>query len=1284
MLKSIVLPLLACLALPAICLASNPLRPDANGVVDTVFNADYNEAVYGRWLSSKMGGGGYMLNVVMNEADPDILYAYSDVGGIFRSDDNGRNWRMVHNTVSPQSLDCVRDLLVDPNDPDKVIAAVGTRWAPRQGIFISNDGGQSWTKTLDCPVYGNGGNRSAGRILQRSPDNDDTLYAAPGSDVYKSTDGGVTWTSLNLQNHYVTDLKIDRANANRIFVCAEARTMSTIDTWTSTRQYTTLTGGLFRTDNGGSTWTTVVSTAPREMVQSPTNASRWYAIRDARRIEYTDDLGATWTDDSTGLALTSSSNPSPMWDSSYQSLAAGSDFLLVGSGSGTFYIKQPLNADWSAITNVGRYQGDWYARTVAGEWDHFGRATASVVIDPNDDDHWFFTDYYSIHQTWDAGANWTLTIDGIENTVIHEIAVDPSDANIVHMAMADNGYYRSTDGADSFPTRAGSTTNCKAIAVAPSDPDTVYIVGNHNWYVGWYSNTVYQSTDGGENFGRQNMTNVPKDPDTAGDDIDQWLVNSIAVDSSDPQQIYITVSGAVSSSAGGVWASADGGDTWAWDSTGLPSSSSFFQSSIWDNGHQLARNFNGSMVAATSGNIYYRDSDTDSWAQSTITRHGGQFTQVHASPTESGVYYLAESDYGLHRSNDNGETWTRVLSQGVQSLAVDPQQDRIAVSLDEAGGILLSEDGGATWITLDNGIPQRYRLKMAFAGERLVVGTPGNGTLYIPLTMETLEIAQPANDYGVYATDQLALLQACWADYEAPASVTWILVGSPSGAQIDQPNSPRTTVRFTAEGRYTILLTTVSSDGLTTTRTAVLTALDSQPVGNHVELGGELTIEAENYNSIANGTGAFAGQSWIFSDQQAGHTGTGAMTSSSNIGSNSGDSTNGPRLSYNVHFTTPGTYTVWARLHGGSNVDDSVHFGLNGSPVTFGLYGVDTPADGSWSWSNRYNYQSATITIPSAGSHEIQVWMREDGVWFDKLYLTTGSTTPTGSGAIGYGALTNTPPTTGIHIPEYAMVDSSFAIEAENYATSHAGSGPFAGDSWTLTTAQSGYSGSGALTSPSNTGKNSGDSTDGPRLDYTVYFSNPGTYYVWARLHGASNVDDSVHFGLNGSPVTFGLYGVDTPTDGSWSWSNRYNYRAAKVTIPSAGEYTVNVWMREDGVYFDKLYLSASSSAPSGTGPTEAAADFTAATSSSIATADVATGAAIALNGSASDDGIPASPVLSYQWELVSGPGAATFSNATSANASVVLSTAGSYVIRFCVSDGELATAQEVSLQASN
>ncbi|WP_269522183.1 PKD domain-containing protein [Coraliomargarita parva] len=1286
MLRKIIIPLLASLVITSYSSANDPLRPDANGVVEAIFNPDLNYAAYGRWLSSKMGGGGYMLNVVMNDYDPDILYAHSDVGGIFRSDDNGRNWYMVHNTVSPQSLDCVRDLLVDPNDPDKLIAAVGTRWAPKQGIYVSDDGGQSWTKTLDCQVFGNGSNRSAGRILQRSPIDDDTIYVAPGIEgIFMSTDGGSTWqrrdVNLDMGMHYVTDLKIDRTNANRIFLCAETRTMSSISSWTSSRTYYSLTGGLFRSDDGGQTWTTLDSSAPLEMLQSPVDAARWYAIRDCRRIEYSDDYGATWTDDSTGLSLTSDPSPPPQWDTSYKSLAAGPDFLVVGSGSGTFYIKQPLSSDWAPITNVGRYQGDWYAKTVEGEWDHFGRATASVVVDPNDPDHWFFTDWYSVHQTWDAGANWTLTIDGIENTVIHDVAGVPSDPATVHMGMADNGYYQSINGADSFPTRAGSTSNCKAVAVAPSDPNTVYILGNHNWYVGWYSNTVYASTNGGLSLYRQDMTNVPKDPDTVGSAINQWLVNSIAVDSSDSEKIYITVSGAVAQDEGGVWASTDAGDTWTWDSAGLPSASSFFQSSIWDTGHQLARNFNGSMVAATSGSIYYRDSDNDNWAKASITRNGGSFNQVYASATESGVYYLGESYYGVHRSDDNGATWTRVLDQGVQSLAVDPNQDRIAAALDEAGGILLSDDGGSTWTAVDNNIPQRYRLKMAFAGDRLVVGTPGNGTFYLPLTIESLEIRHPANDDGVYTTGQIAILEADYYElFDVPASLQWSVLDNPSGIQIDDPTAQRTSVRFTEEGRYSILLTATSTDGLITTRVVNLTVLDTQPTGNYAEFGGEISIEAENFSDSADGSGDFSGHYWTFSDQQAGYTGTGAMTSDVNIGNNSGDTTDGPRLDYDVYFSTPGTYYVWARLYGDSNVDDSVHFGLDGSPVTYGRYGVGSVVDGAWSWSSKVWTSLSAITIPSAGTYTINVWMREDGVWFDKLYLTQSTTTPTGEGTAAYDALANTPPEPSIDIPGYAEFGGSVAIEAENYTVSAAGSGDFSGSYWTFSDQQAGYTGTGAMTSDANTGRNTGDTIVGPRLDYDVYFSTPGTYYVWARLYGDSNVDDSVHFGLDGSPVTYGRYGVGSVVDGAWSWSSKVWTSLSAITIPSAGTYTINVWMREDGVWFDKLYLTQSTTTPTGEGAPDLGIEY----DSGTATADVQVSAAVALNGSATDDGIPGTQSLTYTWEVVSGPGSVVFTNAETANASVELDTAGSYVIRLCVSDGELESAKEVTLEASN
>ena len=397
-----------------------PLRPDANGVIKQVFNADRNLAKYGKWRSSKIGGGGYLMTVVMNRARPDTIYSYSDVGGIFRSDDCGRNWYMIHGNTMPQSLDNVRGLLVDPDNPDILVAAVGSRWTKRQGIYRSTDGGRSWSKTLDCQAFGNGPRRGSGLILQRSFQDKNLLYAAPGPDgVFVSRDGGKSWKSIGCKRLYVNDFKLDRNDSGRLFLCAEKHRMSSKKEWTGKRECLDLKGGLFRTDNGGKTWIKLADSAPVEMVQYPANPKRWYAIFASRYVKYSDDLGKSWQDASQGLRM-SKKKPSPSSDTYYLSLGTGPDFLVIGSGCGSFYIKKPLNSKWRKIPGK-IIQGPWFANSAPGKWDHFGRACSSVVVDKQDPDHWFFTDWYSIYQTRDAGRHWTLTIDGIENTVIHAI-----------------------------------------------------------------------------------------------------------------------------------------------------------------------------------------------------------------------------------------------------------------------------------------------------------------------------------------------------------------------------------------------------------------------------------------------------------------------------------------------------------------------------------------------------------------------------------------------------------------------------------------------------------------------------------------------------------------------------------------------------------------------------------------------------------------------------------------------------------------------------------------------
>lgn len=705
-------------------IANEPLRPDSQGIVKEIFNPKNNKASYNQWRSSKIGGGGYILSVTISPSNPDTAYAFSDVGGIFRTDNSGRTWRMVHHTMKPQSLDCVRDLIIDPQNPDIIIAAVGTQWAKQQGIYKSTDGGKSWKKTLACQAFGNGPNRSLGSILQRSPKDKNIIYAAPGLDgVFKSEDGGDTWKNLGHGKLYIYDFKIDRDNPDTMYLCASKKKLSYRKDWGKGTKVE-LNGGFFRSDDAGKSWKKLSDEAPWEMVQSPLDSKRWYGIFDAWYVRYTEDKGKSWTDDSAGLTL-ATKKPKSSSNNSYKAIVAGPDFLVLGSGAGTFYIKKPLNSKWRKIEHK-KIQGEWYAKSAPGKWDHFGRACSSIVIDPTNPKHWYFTDWYSIYQTWDSGKHWTLTIDGVENTVIHCVTQTPGNNALVHMGMADNGYFRSTDGAASFVIGVGTSNNCKAVAVAPSSTSTVYALGTKKF--GWYSNWLFTSLDSGKTFSRSPMKNIKN--------IDKLRINSICVDFKNPKKVYIGVSSKIEPGKGGVWVSEDRGGSWKWDSKGLPQGSKFFEDSIWGSGYQLARNPNGAMVAIKGNAAYTRNSDNEEWKKSELsTKSGGsRFMQVFSSPDEEGVFYIAEKHNGLLKSEDNGKTWKKILNNGIIIATIDQDNSkRIAVALDKARGLMMSEDGGATWKEIDGSVPQRMRLKMAFAGDRLVVGTPGNGVLYLPL-----------------------------------------------------------------------------------------------------------------------------------------------------------------------------------------------------------------------------------------------------------------------------------------------------------------------------------------------------------------------------------------------------------------------------------------------------------------------------------------------------------------------------------------------------------------------
>ena len=177
------------------------------------------------------------------------------------------------------------------------VAALGDLWKPggERGIYKTTDGGLTWTRVLDA------GPDAGGTELVMDPSNNKVLYAAtyqrrraswgfngggPNSGIWKSTDAGRTWARLTkgLPEGQLGRIGLDlwRKNPNVVYARVEHAKQ----------------GGVYRSDDGGASWTKMGSTNPRPMYfgiirVDPQNDLRVYIP--GVQLSISDDGGKTFT-----------------------------------------------------------------------------------------------------------------------------------------------------------------------------------------------------------------------------------------------------------------------------------------------------------------------------------------------------------------------------------------------------------------------------------------------------------------------------------------------------------------------------------------------------------------------------------------------------------------------------------------------------------------------------------------------------------------------------------------------------------------------------------------------------------------------------------------------------------------------------------------------------------------------------------------------------------------------------------------------------------------------------
>ncbi len=610
--------------------------------------------------------GGRIDDFAVVESNTNIVYAATASGGVWKTVNSGISWKPV---FDDQPVSSIGDVTVSQSEPDVVWVGTGE---------ANNRQSSSW-----------------------------------GNGVYKSADGGKTWSNMGLkETAHIPRIAIHPANANIVYVAAQGRL------WGPNEER-----GVFKTTDGGKSWSKVLyinpDTGVNDLVMDPMNPDTLYASAYQRRrtafgfngggpgsaIYRTTDGGTTWKKLTNGLPKTEMGrigldvyrrNPNIV-------------YALVESEESGVYRSEDKGETWVKMSNTN-------ARPM-----YFSQ----VRIDPNND-----------QRIWEAGVNMAYSEDGgktfVTNRVtrihvdFHAIWIDPANSDNM-IVGCDGGIHFSRDGGRSWDAREQiaigqfyeiSYDMAKPYKVCgglqdnsswcgPSATTNIRGITNEDWYTvqggdGFYAQVdpeepwiVYAESQDG-NVGRRDLrTHEVREIRPREDDDKmpryrfQWNT-PLLISKHDRKTIYY----------GGnfVFKSTDQGDNWKRVSPDLTSGVDRKTLSIM-----------GKKVED----------------RTTLSRNDGvaafpTITTLSESPVRAGVLWAGTDDGNLHVSRD-GETWKNVAAN-VPGVPKGTYVSRVLSSAFDPGTAYAAFDGhrsddfntylykttdyGQTWKAITTGIPK--------------------------------------------------------------------------------------------------------------------------------------------------------------------------------------------------------------------------------------------------------------------------------------------------------------------------------------------------------------------------------------------------------------------------------------------------------------------------------------------------------------------------------------------------------------------------------------------------
>jgi photosystem II stability/assembly factor-like uncharacterized protein len=599
--------------------------------------------------------------LVVDPRTPANVYAGTNGGGVFRSRDAGKHWAPVNTGLTDRGI---LSLAIDPTTPTNIYAGTSA------GVFRSADGGDSWSLVLAAfsvvalavdPVTPTTlyAGEDFGRIFKTSdagahwtpvttgltssetfaiaidPNVPTTVYAATRAGVFKSTDGGTSWSLRN------SGLVCDGCLGLECRSCDASVLALVVDPMRPSTLYAGTYGGIFKSTDGGDAWMKVHHNAAYTFAMSPTAPRTVYAASDTG-VFASADSGQTW--------------------------------FPAGLASGALSLA--LDPQHPSIVYAGTTRGVFKRRAVGEPWRHASRGLVAVTIESLAVDRWrprtlyALSTYGPLFKSTDRGARWRHIELG--KVAPRAFALDPRRPATLYAATtfpdSSDGVSKSTDGGKTWRHRViDDEANILAVAVDPVVPSKIYAVATFD-----DRGVIFKSIDAGRAW------YLLWDPTVDGD---AFFIRALAINPANPATLY------AASDYEGIFKTTDGGVTWV---NVLPD--------LTVNALAVDPLTPTTIYAGTAAGVFKTTDGGATWTGASTGLDASDVHALAIDPTLPPMLYAGTSG-GVFMTTDAGDTWIALNSgltaNNVLCLAIDPRMPRRLYAGTEGGGVFEWRSDGA-------------------------------------------------------------------------------------------------------------------------------------------------------------------------------------------------------------------------------------------------------------------------------------------------------------------------------------------------------------------------------------------------------------------------------------------------------------------------------------------------------------------------------------------------------------------------------------------------------------